>query len=388
MRPKLFILLFLIGVSIQQSCIEPYIPENQNDFVPKIVVDGLITDEKEEQTIKLSYTSNIDTLAFEPLSGCFVEVFDDVGNSYSFWEIYPGNYVGSIPSVNLIPNRSFKLHFILNNGEEYESDFQKLHSSPTVDLIHYEIDNKETSDPEISHPGVQFYYDFKAPEDYERYYRLVVEETWEHHATYPISIFYSGGFQKIKPDSSLFFCYQSNTINDIFLISTSGFVKNEFKNYQLHFVDNQTQRLSHKYSFRIKQYSISKEAYEFWLNLEKNNQQNGGLFETQPAIVAGNIKQINFPEKQVLGFFGVSSVSEKRIFITDLQDFPFFHDYNCIASKANIDFWPYTTDPSEWPIYFLNLFDSESGTTVLGIAPPECFDCTKSGGTTHKPYYW
>lgn len=371
------------------SCIEPYIPESQKDFVPRVIVDGLITNESENQVIKLSYTSSIDSLKFDPLSGCFVEVLDDLGNSYFFEESYPGIYNGKITIENLIPGTAFQLHFILNNGEEYESDLETLTNSPPINSIHYLLQTKATTDPEISYQGMQFYYNFKATDEYDRYYRLVVEETWEYHAAYPISIFYSGGYQTISPDSSLYFCYKTQRINDIFLISTDGFEKNEYENFQLHFVDNQTQRLRYKYSLLLKLYSLSRNASNFWVNLKKNSQESGGLYETQPALVIGNIHHVNYPDEMVLGYFGVSSVQEKRIFFTKPDDFTFAQDFYCIASKPNIeDGWPSQTDPTEWPIYFLYVFDMETEGTILGIAPVECFDCTKSGGTTTKPDFW
>ncbi len=379
----------LFGLLIEQSCIEPYIPESQKDFVPKIIVDGLITNESEYQNIKLSYTSKIDSLLFIPLSGCFVEVLDDLGNSYFFEETYPGNYNGKVTKENFVSGREFQLHFILSNGEEYESDMEKLTNSPPIDSIHYSLETKPTTDPAISYQGMQFYYNFKASNEDNRYYRLVVEETWEYHATYPISIFYSGGYQTISPDSSLFFCYNTQRINDIFLISTDGFEKNEYENFQLHFVDNQTQRLKYKYSILLKQYSISQNASNFWANLKKNSQESGGLYETQPALVIGNIHHVNYPDQMVLGYFGVSSVQEKRIFFVKPDDFTFAQDFYCIASKPNTeDGWPGQTDPTEWPIYFLYVFDMETESTILGIAPVECFDCTKSGGTTTKPEFW
>jgi hypothetical protein len=389
MRLILFNVLLLIAAILQHSCIEPYIPDNQNDFVPRIVVEGLMTDESENQTIKLSYTSRIDSLKYSPVSGCFVEVFDNLGNCYSFQELYPGNYEGVIPLHNLLPGREFQLHFITTNGDEYESNFEKFNPCPAIESIHYIMDTRETSDPLVSFQGLQFYYDFYGSEEFDRYFRLTVEETWEYRAKYPITVYYSYGFQKTKADSSLFFCYNTNSINDIFLISTKGFEKNEYVNYQLHFVDNQTQRLKYKYSLLIKQYSISEAAHSFWVNLEKNNQQSGGLFETQPAVVEGNINCINAPNESVLGYFGVSSVNEKRIFVEKPDGITFIEEYSCEPSKPNFEGgWPGNLTPDEWPIYFIYYFDIYAENTILGIAPQECFDCTKRGGTTHKPNFW
>ncbi|OFX44704.1 MAG: hypothetical protein A2W95_14280 [Bacteroidetes bacterium GWA2_40_14] len=384
-------ILFLVCFITQHSCIEPYYPENQLNFNSKLVVDGLLTDESENQVIKLSYTSKIDTITINPLSGSFVEVFDRNGYNFVFNESSeePGTYKGIIPLTHFYQNNSFQLHFILPGGEEYESSIETYKPSNPGINIHCSRISKESNDPELVYDGLQFYLDYRAGENENRYYRIKIEETWEYHSAFPITIYYSGGYHKVKPDSSLYFCYQSNILDDLFLLSTNGFEKNEYLNFKLHYVNNTTPRLKNRYSILVKQYSLSDEMYIFWQNIAKNNQQNGGLFSTQPAFIKGNITYINHPEEQVLGYFGISSVIEKRIFIEPPENLKFIENNICIPSVPYTEGgWPGNTTPNEWPIYFIYFYDIISESSVLGVAPPECFDCTLLGGSVTKPAFW
>jgi hypothetical protein len=47
-----------------------------------------------------------------------------------------------------------------------------------------------------------------------------------------------------------------------------------------------------------------------------------------------------------------------------------------------------TYGPEDWPVYLITYWDPIERDNVLGIANPECFDCTLLGGTTEKPLYW
>ena len=61
---------------------------------------------------------------------------------------------------------------------------------------------------------------------------------------------------------------------------------------------------------RIRQYSLSKTAYQYWYLLILQNTQQGGPFQTNPANLNGNMINITKSENSPLGYFRVSEVSE------------------------------------------------------------------------------
>ena len=50
--------------------------------------------------------------------------------------------------------------------------------------------------------------------------------------------------------------------------------------------------------------------------MQQINESGGDIFEKQPFSIASNIHNINNPDEQVLGYFQVSAVNKKRIYIT------------------------------------------------------------------------
>ena len=69
-------------------------------------------------------------------------------------------------------------------------------------------------------------------------------------------------------------------------------------------------RLKKGDSIRLRQYSLSKTAYQYWYLLILQNTQQGGPFQTNPANLNGNIINITRPENNPVGYFRVSEVSE------------------------------------------------------------------------------
>jgi hypothetical protein len=392
---RTFILIILIGY-LAVSCVERYYPDMEADSSSRIVVDAVINDQDSIQQVRLSKTSPPFYPKILPLTGCTVTINDIQNNEFRFQELsgQPGVYEGIIDKSALQIGNKFRLHFSTSSGEEYESGYEELLPCPPVDSVYYEVKSVLTNDPDVDLDGAQFYIDFKAPEDYGRYYRWQIDETWEYHSTFKIRMYYAasennpwvGKIYKVIIDS-LFCCYKIQTVDDIFVLSTTGLVENSCRKYKLHFVDDHTQKLMFKYSLLIKQYSISENAYYYWAGLDKNNQESGGLFDRQPEMVKSNVINTGNSGEVVLGYFSVSSKRTKRIIISDIRGLYFRDVPWCKASKLTQDFLRYSTR-EEWPIYLVMVWDAVEDDFVLGTAPPECFDCRLLGGTTKKPDYW
>jgi len=69
-----------------------------------------------------------------------------------------------------------------------------------------------------------------------------------------------------------------------------------------------------RYSIFVKQYVQNFAAHTFYQTLKDISGSESILSQTQPGFFAGNIKSDDNPNEKVIGFFDVSSVSNKRIF--------------------------------------------------------------------------
>jgi hypothetical protein len=354
------------------------------DFTPKMVIAGTINSYDEEQEIVISESSVPEDPKFLPLSGCYVRLEDDKGTDLRFYEsANAGHYRGIIKSSFLIPGYRYRLLVSTPKGKQYTSKYEELLPCPPVDSVYYVLESKPTTDRLVNEDGLQFYLDFKANENYGHYYRWRIEETYEYHSTWPITRYIDqyGEHRLRRADYTFFRCYKTDELRDIFTLSTLGLTQNSFKKYALHFVNDHTQRLMYKYSLLVKQYSLTESAYNYWNNLRKNNKEATDIFGKQPAILKGNMYNVNDSSEVVLGYFGVSTVTTKRILFSTASELAFNEVSFCHVTK------PEGPLPDERPLYWAQSVD-ENGMPFWGYADSECFICTLLGGTTEKPPYW
>ena len=376
--------IFALGI-LTTSCIERYFPESETNFIPKLVIAGSISADEGDQEVVISESSSSDMPVFSPVSGCTVFVEDEKGNRLPFYEsAEAGHYRGKFEGSLVIVGSRYRLSVKTPSGKQMLSKYEKLMPCPVVDSVYYELQSKPTTDPEKRENGLQFYVDFKGNENYGNFFRWQLIETFEYHSTWPLDrwLDWDGVHDLTKPDYSNFICYKTDVLNDIFVLSTDGFSQNNFSKYKLHFVKDQIQKLQHKYSLLVRQYSLTKSAYNYWENIRKNNQESVDLFGRQPANVKGNIYNLNDTTDLALGYFSISTTRAKRIMISSVQGLKFDKVYRC---KALVIDGPIPTD--ERPFYFAIDYDA-NGVRYVGRAGAECIFCTMLGGTTEKPPYW
>jgi hypothetical protein len=366
------------------SCIDRYYLDNIIDGSKKIVIDGAITDNCNEQIIRISYTSSTENPVFKNISNCVVKVVDLKNNTFEFKEDSnnPGNYKGIISEEYLIIGNKFQLNVLTPDKKTYKSSFEEMLPSPPVDSIYYYKEHHETAKVGEYVDGLQFYIDFNATSYFGKYYRWIVEETYEYHSTWPITTYYdpTGQDHSYLTDISRFVCYKTEKVDDINLLTTEGLTQNKYIKAKLHFVDDHSQRLMFNYSILVKQLSLSKQAYLYWSNMKKNNQETAGLFSKQPAMPKGNLYNENDSTEEVLGYFSVSSETSKRIIVEKVTDMEFSDVGFCDANVLN--------GPLPKKLIFFVEFLSSDGTTQKGYTFQECVDCTMHGGVLDKPTFF
>lgn len=384
MKKRIIISLIIISQVSFLSCIERYYPGNELDFIPGLMIDASITPDEGEQEIVISLSSSPDHPEFIPVSGCKVTVEDDNGNNFSFPESdQSGHYRGIFDGQLVIIGSKYRLSVITPQGKSYLSSFEELMPCPQVDSVYYEMEFRPTTDSKVNEDGLQFLLDFKGNEHDGHFFRWQVVETYEYHSTFPLDKWRDDNLvyhDLPKPDYSNFICYKTTNLGNIFVLSTEGFSSNNYKRFRLHFVNNLTQRLQHRYSILVKQYSVSKGAYQYWENLRKNNQESVDLFGRQPANVKGNIYNVNDSTEHTLGYFSISAVNSKRIMVRSVPGMSFRKVFYCKAIPIEGPL------PPDGPIYYA--MAEKNGEPVPGTTNEECIFCTILGGTTVKPPYW
>ncbi|MBN2698074.1 MAG: DUF4249 domain-containing protein [Bacteroidales bacterium] len=370
------VLMFLLS-----GCIEPY-DSGIDETIKVISVDGSLVKGAPLQQITLSRSTTMTKPEFNPLRGCLVTVTDELGNEFPFEESAAGTYSRVMNNNHLVYGRQYRLIFVTPEGERYESDYETLNPCAEVDSVYHELQDGYDAFTGIALKGYQFYVDIQAPDTISRYYRWILDETWEYTVTWPVTYLIPklrAGLEQSTAPYALYRCWITLDVPSIYVSSTVNLTLNEKKKIPLNYVTNQTERLSIKYSLLVRQYALDEGAYKFFLQNRITIQEPGGLYTQQPAQPVSNICNVNDPDEKVLGYFWVASCSEKRIFVTTPRDMSIETSHCYLEEYDGI-----MHGRGPFPVYIQ--IDEKTGTWYT--ARQACFDCTLKGGNTIKPDFW
>lgn len=387
------------------GCTTPY-QYQTNGFEDAIVIEATITNEYKHQEVKLSRTYKLEekTPTFETKAIVFVT--DDLGTKYDFQE--SGALYVSLNQFQASPDRQYQLHVRTNNGRSYVSTTEKLPQQTQINSLESKAITKN------GQIGVEITVNSADPTNNSRYYRYEYEETykvvapkWYYQKAVPV-LFAPGSNPKGKVvfedrTSEARICYLSQKSNELILTNTNQLSEDRVTNFPVRFISSKDPMIRSRYSILVKQYVQSLAAHTFFETLKEISNNGSILSQTQPGFFYGNINPVDNPGEKVIGYFEVSSYSEKRLFFnfTDVlpgQLIPNYQ-YDCPAPIPEADkhsyIYKYCFDqtPDCQGNAILNLlttglttyFPDESGNYIL--YPIECGDCT-SFSSNIKPLFW
>jgi hypothetical protein len=397
MQVNKIILLLLLLVFILKGCIDPFTP-SIDEYQQMLVIDGMITDREGIHTVTVSRSSSYNAPGLKYESGCTVNILDNKGNIFNMAEGSAGKYSARIEGQFLSTGTQYRLEVTTRDGNKYQSDYEMLSHSPSIDSIHWEVKYVERDDPLYGAlMGVQFLVNSDATGCEANGYRWELFEQWEYRSKYYAQDYYDGSIHHVSQEGisdSVYYCWTTiKKINEIYTYSTAQAVSKKIRMVPLTYVSNQTGRLKFDYCLLVKQYSLSQSAFSYWNKLQEQANESGGLYETQPSRIKGNLYNVDDPDETVLGFFGASGVTEKRIFLKGFgylyKIFDIYHEQLCDPAgftHGELMEFLRAIDATEYPIYLYNY----SGTPVgpWDYIDQACVDCKKRGGNTIKPDYW
>jgi hypothetical protein len=360
-------ILFLFIFLVINGCISKFVPEVSAEK-QLLVVQGLLTDQSEPDTIKLSKSLPLGIISDAiPASGYSVAITDDLGSNATLSEIKPGVYVTPQGFRGAV-GRIYTLH-IAKNNIHYESWPTEMTPVPPIDSVYYEKTVIEAAYENFSGvDGCQIYLNTHDPANECRFFRWDFMETWVLRLLFPVENMT---------------CWVSEKSHKINIKNTTPLGVSRIDRYPIQYITNETDRLKMKYSILVNQYSLTEDEYIYWEKIQNIAVQVGGLYDMIPATIPGNLQCIEIPDEQVLGYFSVSAKSSKRIFIKAefegiINQYP-----NCPSDTTNYvdppglgtSVWILDDEPYTIPPYKIL-------TKIKG-----CADCT-TRGTTVKPDYW
>jgi len=393
-------ILYVLAVISFSNCKTPYTPAPTTTPTNYLVVEGMIN-LSDSTYITLSRTVTLSAKsAVKPELKATVTIESNTGGSYPLKELGNGVYIAA--PLNLSAANQYRLRIKTSTGNTYASDFVNAMVSPAIDSITF----KATS------TNLNIYASTHDPKNATRYYRWDFNEAWEFHSFYDSQII-SDGLQVSRRTSAqqIWDCFKGDASTNISLGTSIQLSADVISQALITTIASDAEKIGIKYTIGVRQYALTKDAYDYWTLLKKNTEKLGSVFDSQPSASIGNIHNVNIASEPVIGYISAGTISVSRIFITkrQLPNWLTTPAYgliptcgltflNCCASSGQ----PPTTDNYvNWlsstfiqsvpfvPIATVdpNFSGSLTNNTPITAADPICVDCTLRGSKT-PPAYW
>lgn len=395
---KLKILFVLSSVFVFTKCIEQ-IPLQENTFEELLVVEAILTNELKKHQVKLSKTFPVDTIINTSERNAVVIIVDEDQNIQDFQEISDGLYE-SMNEFRAEVGKSYNLEIITADGKYFASSQEKIEGINEIDEL---VVNPQTLINGTNGLGINVISN-ETNRD-AKYYRYEFDETyrievpkWSFFRLEPLNTtppnFSVQLVQKTIEDR---ICYNTVSSNEILLFDTTGLSENNV-NTEVQFLPEDDFKIAHRYSILVRQYVQSFEAHTFYTTLKRLSSNQSIFTQVQPGFLAGNIAEVNNPDKRALGYFEVNSVSEKRIFF-NYEDFftnntPVFVD-DCVESAPPLfdDRNPFvspliqTLQTGLFSFYQMNANPTDDLPGQYLLVRKVCGDCRELGSITRPPFW-
>ncbi|MCL2649895.1 MAG: DUF4249 domain-containing protein [Candidatus Azobacteroides sp.] len=395
MRLKVLLSLFILALTMI-ACVSEFDATLPSNDIQVLIVDGSIM----ENTDAVFYLSKSFPLDLQVVVVSNNNIPDKYLVTDAKLTIISDNGYQSLPAENL-GKGAYQISVgeldndvkygiqIEYNGDTYQSALSKPLQTPEIDSISWvQPETAGTVSFRVSThddtAGVKFFlWDYK--------------EDWEIKATYPTTIFYNpaaDGFYTAQAPYQ--YCWKKFTSNKFLIGSTESLSENRIINNQLYRENPGDDRFSVLYSVIVHQKAISKEAFEYYQNKIKLNDEMGGLFTPQPSELNGNITCITNPSKKVMGYVeACKNVTEKRIFITSDQiTHPWISGCDLIPQDTINQYIADGRYASYLQFYQMGYRPAgDPDSQAPGLFPESwalgsCTDCILYGGTKNKPDFW
>jgi hypothetical protein len=351
------------------GCIDSFNPPEVNSTNSFLVFDGYVNANGTDTSwVRLSRTQRIQDNQPAPYeNGASVWVESERGLIYQFqpYQAVRGTYY--LPPQSLSFAQNYRVSISL--GEKvYQSDWQTFSASPPIDSVTYKVTDES---------GVQIYVHTHDPLNNTRFYKWTFEETWEY--TSPLYSSLEVVNDTIVPRiTPIYRCWDDRVATNINIFTTATLSEDIVKYHPIAYVPAASEKLLRTYSILVHQQTLTREGYDYWSELARNNETNGSIFDPFPSQLTGNIRSIDDPSEKVFGFFSGGIRESKRIFIREnlgrsrqchiaVGD-TLTHQEVLLTDKLIY----YETDPRGGFI----------------VSTPDCLDCRTRGGTTERPDFW
>ena len=318
---RLFPFLVTLLSIVLYSCVDE-LDVSTDTALRTLVVEGFISTERAAHEIRLSTSAKYGSV-FEDfpkkVENALVRIRDNRGRQVFLTERAPGTYRTPNDFKAEVGN-SYTLLVTLLDGRRFASLPQTVLPAPPIDTLLLIYKAIPTSDPVVFRHGVEVYARWNDPIAEQNFY------WWQNNGTYLIetnpelhtSINPSTGNSFSDPKDCCATCWidEMQGDNELRIFSDLNNDGAELTQLAAVIVDDGA-RYDDKYLVRIKQYALNKETYAFLNLLQEQLSVDGGIFDPPPAVIRGNMLNLDNPEEEPIGYFYAADFAIDSIFIEE-----------------------------------------------------------------------
>jgi len=313
-KPFQYILLiFLLTV----NCVTPFEfePEEGGTY---FVVSGGINQLDEINKIKLSFSTRYGSNSnARPVEDATVVLVNSQNQKEQFYHEGEGIYAHYSFQIPVEVGESYQIEIAYRN-KIYRSDLEKVPQPVVPDSLSYNVGYAATVNVignEVTYENINIFINTPINTNGKNsYLRWKVDESWAFTERW-CSPLYSPRtcymYGKLEPER--IFLYSSEEISGNYLEGKLIAQKRILD--RVEFIE--------KHFFNAHQYTLTKEAYEYWEKVTNLANPSGDIFDIPPAPLPGNIYNVNNPEEIVLGYFEVAGKAITRVYLTQADIRPF-----------------------------------------------------------------
>ena len=299
-----------------------------------IAVEGFITDEPGPYRVEISKSFDMESKESPktPISAKKVTILDDLGYSEDLFEISQGIYQTNPNGIRGEAGRAYKLRIQLLDGRIYESIPDTLKSYGSMDSVYHEFVEEKNIDG-VTNYGFNVYFDANAGSQSAYHFLWKFIGTFQVDTNPELHEVPCGMARCPDPRPCSSYIYANNKLeyvklceccscwvdffNEMPVVSDNQFINGgKFTKINATYVPINQWTFMHKVHAEVKQFTLSRQAFNFWKAVVAQKNANESLFQPITGKVKGNFIQISGDQGTLEGLFYASSVSSKSMFIT------------------------------------------------------------------------
>lgn len=319
------------------GCVAP-LEETLQQKISVVVVEGTITDLNEYQVVHLNYSKSDSVtgrFGMLPLTGASVEYLVDSSKVITLKETEAGRYLAPSDFRGEV-GHTYQLRFTVKGGSHYQSTPELMPSAPPIQRVYQQFNPISlTSNQRLN--GIyaaanDFYIDWQDPANQHNYYRwdwkIWEKQDWCHTCESGWYIIYDLDDKNLVEDCfsspitnpgyfvndyrcrtecwQILHNFDSNVFDDLY--NNGGYIKGRRVAQIPYYQDKGC-------LVEIRQMGLTRQAYQYFKQLADQSQNTGGLADTPPTALAGNVKNLNNAQERVVGYFTASAVANSRYWL-------------------------------------------------------------------------